>query len=159
MSEIGKHENRLQNRVLLRILKPFSLTVDRSCFSYKSTTNIFLDWWKFKITNCVPETKGKTIRWVFYINIRTVEDDVGFEHPKNLIWFPIANITVALANSNTWARIWIILSEIQKYFIGAAATDDTEGDYVDKNRQEKMKALLSFCQNWSFYEWFSLQIR
>ena len=40
------------------------------------------------------------------------------------------------------------LSEIQKYFIGAAETDNTDGDYVDPSRgREKLMALLSFCQN------------
>ena len=50
----------------------------------------------------------------FYIDVRSVADYVGLEHPKNLIWFSIANITVA--NSNTWARIWITFKRNPKIF-------------------------------------------
>ena len=46
-----------------------------------------------------------------------------------------------------------MFSGLKMYFIGVAETDDTEGDYVDSNcGREKMTALLSFCQNWSFNE-------
>ena len=42
----------------------------------------------------------------------------------------------------------LLLSEIQKYFIGAVETYNTEGDYADpKCGREKLKALLSFCQD------------
>ena len=100
------------------------------------------------VTFCVPETKGKTIRWVFIkmsgalrsmlvLNIRKISFD--FQLPKSPSHWPTQTHELEFE---------LLLSEIQKYFIGAVETYNTEGDYVDPNSgREKLKALLSFCQD------------